>query len=177
MTLAGAVTDPNRNAFTQSVLDSLSAYFYAQDKADALQQAVMAGFKISDTSHRRPAGPCPPQRADCRGWQEPGRAALRRRLRGYAQHPARPARCEPGRLPVCIRCRAPAFGHAALADGLALKPEEIGWMLDHNADLGWMELDRLPYQTGITTVSFQPLGGAGRRPGLDQGLSAGGQPG
>jgi hypothetical protein len=37
---------------------------------------------------------------------------------------------------------------------LQLKPEEIEWFLKHNAALGWLELDRLPYDTGIPSISF-----------------------
>lgn len=39
--------------------------------------------------------------------------------------------------------------------GLPLRNDEIEWMFLHNADLGWMELDNLAYDTTIPAVDFE----------------------
>ncbi len=152
--LAAAPSDGTRNSFIQSVLDALSAFFYFQAKGSALAQGVMAAFKTSESltaallllAHLK----------------EPA-AAGGKTLAELLSSDDLVDKVNPVPAPPAVT--PAAFPHqyeavrllSAMVPWLAtlpLKPEDVAWMLAHNADLGWLELDRLPYQTGITSLSF-----------------------
>jgi hypothetical protein len=152
--LAAAPSDGTRNTFIQSVLDALSAFFYAQAKGSILAQGVMAAFKISENltaallllAHLK----------------EP-LSAGGKTLAELLSSDDLVDKVNPVPAPPAVT--SAAFPHqyeavrllSVMAPWLAtlpLKSEDVAWMLTHNADLGWLELDRLPYQTGISSLSF-----------------------
>jgi len=154
VTLAGAPTDPNRNAFIQSVLDALSAYFYSQDKAAALQQAVMSAFKVGDTLTDALMAGAHLKEPIAAGGKSLGELLSDDAFVDTVNVPPVPPAVTPGAFPYAYDAVRLLSVMLPWLAGLGLKPEEVTWMLAHNAALGWMELDRLPYQTGISPVSF-----------------------
>ncbi len=152
--LAAAPSEGTRNSFIQSVLDALAAFFYAQAKGSALAQGVMAAFKISEgLTAALLLGAHLKEPLSAGGKTLAELLSTDDLVDKINPIPAPPA-VTPAAFPHQFEAVRLLSAMVPWLATLPLKPEEAAWMLAHNADLGWLELDRLPYQTGITSLSF-----------------------
>lgn len=138
----------------QALLAALSAWQFAQAKAVLLNAQISSSFKadadlaaavLAHAHIRQPA---------------PGSAAVSEVLLDSAlidtSHaiPVPPPITE---LAFPEHFRALRLLHKLLpfAASYALEPDAIGWLLAHARDLGWLEWDAIPYQSGQVEASFQ----------------------
>jgi len=153
---AGAISpkETERKELIRLVLVALSDYFFRQEKQRILSQAVVNTFKLDEAialvllKNAR--------------LKEPAIASPKTLLELLTTDKLIDKTGTPPSLPTITpaaftdQYRTIRLLHKLVfcLTPLQLKPEEIEWLLKHNAALGWLELDRLPYDTGIPSISF-----------------------
>ena len=154
--LAGAISpkEDERKKLIRLVLVALSDYFFRQEKQRILSQAVVNTFKLDEALAL----------VLLRNAQlkEPAIASPKTLLELLTTDSLIDKINTPSTLPTITlaaftdQYRAIRLLHKMvfLLTPLQLKPEEVEWLLKHNAALGWLELDRLPYDMGISSISF-----------------------
>jgi hypothetical protein len=154
--LAGAAApkETERKALIQVVLDTLADYFFRQEKKSILTKAVVDTFKVSEETASIVL--------ENARLKEPAIASpqiLLELLTTDALIDKTPPIALPAISSVAFvdQYRAVRLLHKMLPFIIVvqLKPEEVEWMLKHNALLGWMELDRLPYDSGIASINIE----------------------
>ncbi len=152
--LAAAPSDGTRNSFIQSVLDALSAFFYFQAKGSAMAQGVMAAFKTSESLTAALLLLAHLKEPVAAGGKTLAELLSSDDLVDKVNPVPAPPAVTPAAFPHQYEAVRLLSAMVPWLATLPLKPEDVAWMLAHNADLGWLELDRLPYQAGITSLSF-----------------------
>lgn len=155
--LAGAAPpkEAERNALIRSVADALSRSFYIAAKNALLIAALAKAFKLDEDV----AGVVLREAR----LKQPAAAGNRTLLDLLTDDglvdtlsvPAAPPALTPAAFDDQYRALRLLHEMVPLLAALKLDAEQAHWMLQNNADFGWMELDDLPYQTGITPVTFE----------------------
>ena len=143
-----------RNELIQIVLEMLSNYFFEQAKYKSLVQAIISTFKLDDAIAR--------VLLKNAKLKEPAITSPKTLFELLNNDNLIDKTGTPPSLPTITSVaftdlyRAIRLLHKVVVflTPLQLKPEAIEWLLKHNATLGWLELDRLPYDTGIASLSF-----------------------
>jgi hypothetical protein len=146
--------EAERNALIRSVANALSTSFYVAAKNELLIAAVVKAFKLDEDiagvvlQHARLKQPV-----------AAGNRTLLDLLTDDAlvdtvNVPPVPPAITPAAFDNQYRALRLLHAMTPLLATLKLTAEQVRWMLQNNAGLGWMELDNLAYQAGITPVTF-----------------------
>lgn len=138
---APAAKDAARNAVIEAVADAVAGYLYGIARDEALAGAAAVLLAV------------PEERAvtllDHAHLKEPAAAGSPRARDVLLDDTGTPAA-------TALKERTARLLHTVV---LAAAPYEmtedlLGWVLDNAAALGWLEWDRLPYETGLPTASY-----------------------
>lgn len=154
----GAALPPKeaqRNALIRSVADALSRSFYVAAKNELLIAATVKAFKLDED-----VATVVLQQARLKQPAAAGNRTLLDLLTDDAlvdnvNVPAVPPAITPAAFDNQYRALRLLHQLTPLLAALKLPAERVRWMLQNNAGLGWMELDKLTYQAGITPVTFE----------------------
>jgi hypothetical protein len=146
--------EAERKALIQVTLDALSAHFFGQDKTALLTEMVVDAFGLSQTStatlllHARLKEP-----------PSAGTPALLDLLTSDALFervgsPPEPPAISEATFPDQYRAVRLLHKLAELVSELQIEDNLLEWMLLHSHELGWLELDRLPYEAGLPQATF-----------------------
>lgn len=138
---AANVTDALRNAVIKSILEALSEHFYLTDRKAVLSEVLAAKLKTTDEvagailpyAHlRQPAVANPPTLEDILLADATTAAAKTAKERALS-----------------------LFYLVSYASSeLEMTPATTRWVLEHAHELGWCELDALPYEAGLTPMPY-----------------------
>jgi hypothetical protein len=154
--LAGAVPpkEAARNALIKTVADGLSGYFFQSAKDALLNSTVVKAFKMPEdlasillTAARL---------------KQPAAAGNRTLLDLLTDDslidrlntPPAPPAISPAAFDNQYRALRLLHKMSLFLATLKLPADRVGWMLENNAALGWLELDNLMYEAGIAPVTF-----------------------
>ena len=151
-----AVLETERNALLQAFMEALTAYRYAADKKTILSEQLAATFKADTECINTLLKYGKLKQA------APGNDLLSEVLSSDAIIDTDNTHS----IPVLPSLDAAAFPKQfqslrllhkllPLVNALELENDELEWYLNHNADLGWIELDAIPCQTGQAPIDYQ----------------------
>jgi len=151
--------EKDRKDLIQAVLDALSTYFFQANQQNALQQTMMSAFKTGDELTRVLL-----RSARLKASTGPGKGkSLLDLLTGgvpvdTTNTPPAPPAITPAAFPDLYGA-VRLFGKMVpFINPLSLTTDVVEWLLLHAHDLGWLELDAVPYDATTTAaaVDFGP---------------------
>jgi hypothetical protein len=154
---AAAPKEAERNALIEAVLAALATFFLAQTQQTLLLTAVQQRFKLDETlaatlltaQLKAPAAA---------GSQTLAALLTSDALIDPTNTPAAPPVISPATFPHQYQALRLLHKMTLFVRSARLQPTEVAWLLAHSAELGWLELDRLPYDVVADTgdkVSFE----------------------
>lgn len=144
-----------RMTLIRTVLDSLSALFFRRAQEAHLSSTVASTFKTGEEVTGVVL-----RRARLKFPAAAGEETLLRLLTTDAlvdkvNTPPQPPAVTPAAFANQYRATRLLHKMAQLLAALTPRADELEWMLLHNAELGWLEPDALPYEAGVPRAGFE----------------------
>jgi hypothetical protein len=144
----------DQQALLQSIADALSVYLYAAGKEELLEAEAMKVFKLSEE--------LTPIVLELARLKQPVTAGNRTLLDlltddalvDIVNTPPTPPAITPATFDDQYRALRLLHLMAKFLATLELPAATVAWMLTNNPTLGWLELDDLMYEAGVTPVTF-----------------------
>lgn len=155
-TLAGAPPpkEAERNAFIQTVMFAVAAALYETTKSDALLPVISQTFRLDEDIARVLLDQARLRQPATAGNALLGDLLLTDSLIDTVNTPPVPPVITSAAFENQFRALRLLHKMNLLLGTLKLQPDGLSWMLANNGALGWMALDDLAYEPGITPVPF-----------------------